>query len=184
MGGHAGYAFPLMTGAELRRTAIPRTMTLARQIGAAVERARRAHEDPVAAVLAVTGGQVLFAGKVVDVERRMAAGFARGRVRLDGLGEWRGSAMAIDFQNENLIARRDDTVAAVVPDLICIVDAATAAPVTTEVIRYGLRVAVLGIPAPALLKTPAALAVVGPRAFGYDVEYVPLPGHFGNRADG
>ena len=179
MGGHAGYAFPLMTGAELRRTAIPHTMTLAREIGAAVERARRAHEDPVAAVLAVAGGQVLFAGKVVDVERRMAAGFARGRVRLDGLGDWRGSAMAIDFQNENLIARRDDTVAAVVPDLICIVDAVTAAPVTTEVLRYGLRVAVLGIPAPALLKTPAALAVVGPRAFGYDVEYVPLPGRYG-----
>ena len=179
MGGHAGYAFPLMSGAEVRRTAIPHTMTLAREIGAAVERARRAHEDPVAAVLAVAGGQVLFAGKVVDVERRMAAGFARGNVRLDGLGDWRGSAMAIDFQNENLIARRDDTVAAVVPDLICIVDAATAAPVTTEVLRYGLRVAVLGIPAPDLLKTRKALAVVGPRAFGYDVEYVPLPGQYG-----
>ena len=183
MGGHAGYAFPLMTGAEAKRTAVPHTLTLARAIGAAVEGARRAHADPVAAVQAVTGGEVLFGGKVTDVERRMAAGFARGSLRLDGLGDWRGATMAIDFQNENLIARRDGAVAAVVPDLICIVDAATAAPVTTEVIRYGLRVVVLGIPAPPLLKTPEALAVVGPRAFGYDVEYAPLPGRYGGRSD-
>ncbi len=50
---------------------------------------------------------------------------------------------------------------------------------TTEVLRYGLRVTVLGIPAPPLLKTPEALAVIGPRAFGYDVAYAPLPGEYG-----
>lgn len=180
MGGHAGYAFPALSGADLKRTAIPHTLTLARRIGAAVEDARRAHADPVAAVLAVTGGERLFGGKIVDVERRLVAGFARGAVRLDGLGDWRGATLTIDFQNENLIARRDDgAVLAVVPDLICIVDTHTAAPVTTEVLRYGLRVTVLGIPAPALLKTPAALAVIGPRAFGYDVAYAPLPGEYG-----
>lgn len=66
------------------------------------------------------------------------------------------------------------------PDLICLVDAETAEPVTTEVVRYGLRVVVLGIPAPAMLKTPEALAVVGPAAFGYpDVPYAPLSGWYG-----
>jgi DUF917 family protein len=159
-------------------------MTLARDLGAAVEAARRAHTDPIAAALGVTGGEVLFGGKIVDLERRMAAGFARGVVRLDGLGAWRGSALAIDFQNENLIARltggsAGERTLAVVPDLICIVDSETAAPITTEVLRYGLRVTVLGIPAPPLLRTERALAVVGPRAFGYDVEYVPLAGEFG-----
>jgi len=86
MGGHAGYAFVPMSGAELKRTVIPHTMTLARDLGAAVEAARRAHTDPIAAALGVTGGAVLFGGKIADVERRMAAGFARGAVRLDGLG--------------------------------------------------------------------------------------------------
>ncbi len=38
----------------------------------------------------------------------------------------------------------------------------------------------LGVPAPARLKTAEALAVVGPGAFGYpDVEYRPLPGVYG-----
>ena len=76
----------------------------------------------------------------------------------------------------------DEQILAVVPDLICIVDCETATPVTTEVLRYGLRVTVLGIPAPPLLRTPEALAVVGPRAFGYDAAYAPLGGTYGNRA--
>jgi DUF917 family protein len=67
-----------------------------------------------------------------------------------------------------------------VPDLICIVDAETAEPITTEMLRYGLRVAVIGIPAPYLIATPEALEVVGPAAFGYpEVEYRPLPGVYG-----
>ena len=38
------------------------------------------------------------------------------------------------------------------------------APLQTEDLRYGLRVSVLGIPAHPLLRTPEALAVVGPGA--------------------
>lgn len=180
MGGAAGFAFPAMTGSELRRVVIPFTVTLAVELGEAVLSARRRHRDPIEAALAVSGGCLLFRGKIVDVERRLAAGFARGTVRLEGLAEDRGSQLRIDFQNENLIAYRDGEVVAVVPDLICLVDLETAEPVTTEVVRYGLRVAVLGIPAPASLRTPQALAVVGPAAFGYtDVTYRPLPGVYG-----
>jgi DUF917 family protein len=44
-------------------------------------------------------------------------------------------------------------------------------------LRYGLRVAVLGLPAPKELKSAAALAVVGPPAFGYEeIAFQPLPG--------
>ena len=50
--------------------------------------------------------------------------------------------------------------------------AAGGQPLQTEELRYGLRVSVVGLPAHPLLRTPEALAVVGPRAFGYaDVEY-------------
>lgn len=48
-------------------------------------------------------------------------------------------------------------------------------PLQTEDLRYGLRVSILGLPAHPLLRTPEALAVVGPAAFGYDdVKYQPL----------
>jgi DUF917 family protein len=181
MGGAAGYAFPVMSGTELKRSVIRGTLSLAIRLGGTILAARERHEDVIAAALGVTGGQRLFTGKVVDVERRLLGGFARGKVTIEGLGADEGRTVAIDFQNENLIARTaDGEVLAVVPDLICLVDAETAEPVTTELVRYGLRVAVLGIPAPAALRTETALHVIGPAAFGYgDVEYRALPGVYG-----
>jgi DUF917 family protein len=93
--------------------------------------------------------------------------------------------LEIDFQNEYLIALVDGEVVAVVPDLICLVDADTAEPVTTELVRYGLRVVVIGMPAHERLKTAEALAVIGPAAFGYpDVAYAPMPGQYGINMSG
>ena len=180
MGGAAGYAFPPMTAGETRRTTIPGTVTLAIAMGEAVLAARHGHGNPVDAALAVAGGRRLFHGKIVDVERRLVGGFARGVLLLDGAGPDAKRRLRIDFQNENLIARDGDgDVLAVVPDLICIVDEDTAEPITTEIVRYGLRVVVLGIPAPAMLKTQEALRVIGPAPFGYpDVAYKPLEGTY------
>ena len=182
MGGAAGYAFPPMTAAEVRRTAIPDTVSLAIAIGDAVRKARATLANAVDAALAVSGGERLFHGKIVDVERRLVGGFARGLVNIEGTGIDAGRSVRIDFQNENLIVRAaDGDILAVVPDLICLVDEDTAEPITTEILRYGLRVVVLGIPAPEMLKTPEALAVVGPAAFGYpDVPFLPLLGTFGH----
>ena len=59
-----------MTAEEVRGTAIPGTVTLAVEIGNAVRTARAALANPVDAALAVAGGQRLFHGKIVDVERR------------------------------------------------------------------------------------------------------------------
>lgn len=64
---------------------------------------------------------------------------------------------------------------ACVPDLITMVDSETGEPISTDEVRYGLRVAVLALPAPLILTTPQALAVIGPKAFGYqDEEYIPV----------
>ena len=181
MGGSAGYAFPIMTGVELKRTVVPGTITLAIEIGDAVLRARASHEDAADAVLAITGGRRLFHGKISDVQRRLQGGFSRGVLKIEGAGSDSGETCVIDIQNENLIARTGNgAILSVVPDLICIIDQDTAEPITTELLRYGLRVIVLGIPAPVQLKTPEALAVVGPAAFGYpDVPFIPMEGVFG-----
>lgn len=182
MGGAAGYAYPAMTGEEIKRVAIPGTLTLAVSLGDAVLRARANHTSPVQAALEVTGGHRLFTGKIVDVQRRMVAGFARGIVKFVGFGDHDGASLSIDFQNENLIARRDDGfVLATVPDLICIIDSETGEPLTTELLRYGMRATVIGIPAPSELRTARALETIGPAAFGYpDVPYQPLPGSYAN----
>ena len=47
-------------------------------------------------------------------------------------------------------------------------------PISTEGLKYGLRVSVFALPAHPMLKTQEALAVVGPQAFGYTCRYEPV----------
>lgn len=177
LGGASYIAEYSMSGADLVRTAIPRTLSLALTLGRAVREARERHVDPVQALrdaLAPTlysSMRVLFRGKVVDVERRTTQGFARGQARF---ADDRGSTLDVTFQNENLIAVVDGKVLATVPDLICVLEADTAEPITTEGLRFGQRVTVVGISTPAMMRTSEALAVFGPSCFGLDVPFRPV----------
>lgn len=174
MGCIAHMATPPMSGDFIRRFAVPHTVSQAWRLGDTVLSARAAKSDPVAAMLAQEGGSLLMRGKVVDVGRTIAGGFVRGHVKLAGLDAFAGRSLEIDIQNEYLVAREAGDVLAMVPDLICIVDSETGHPVTTEQQRYGLRVSVVAIPAPSLLRSELALETVGPRAFGYDFDFRPL----------
>ena len=184
MGGSAALVMPVMTGAELKATIIRDTLSLAKRIGEAVLNCRARSIEPAETVAALCNGAVLFSGKIIDVERRTVGGFARGRLKISAftpqhppiaMGGPRG-VLEIDFQNENLIARSNGQALCTVPDLITLVTLEDGEAIGTESLRYGLRVAVLAMPAPKELKTPEALAVVGPRAFGYDVDFSPMAG--------
>ena len=93
---------------------------------------------------------------------------------LEGTDNDADRTIRIEFQNENLVISEDGEPKVVVPDLITLVSTDRGEPLTTEVVRYGFRADVLTIPCSELLKTPEALEVVGPRAFGYDLDYSPL----------
>jgi DUF917 family protein len=171
MGGHAGVAVPVMDGLHCKQTIVPGTLRLAHDIGRAVMEARMRKSDPSAAILAVTGGRRYLRGKVIDVERRIAGGFASGRVVIEGLDGDTGRQAEIDFQNENLILWEGVEPRVMVPDLITLVTTDRGEPLTTEVVRYGYRTDVLVIPSAAQLRTDMALSIVGPRAFGYEFDY-------------
>jgi DUF917 family protein len=162
---------PPRTGAEVKQWGIHGTTTKAMAIGHAVREAQRKHDDPVAAILSVEPGKLLYKGKVIDVERRATEGFLRGIVRFDGMDDWRGSIMTINFQNEWIVAQRDGEAIAMSPDLICVLDSVSGEAVGSETIRYGQRVTVMALPPPAVFLSPRGLAHVGPRAFGYDLEF-------------
>ena len=175
MGGSAALAMPCMTGKRMKSAIIRGTLSLAQRLGEVVLAARRDNEEPSEVVAVLGHGRVLFRGKIVDVERRTVKGFARGRLKLVAFGS-PNDTMEIVFQNENLVAWHNGEIVCTVPDLICILGVEDGEPIGTEMLRYGLQVAVLGLPAPRELKTPAALEVVGPRAFGYDLDFAPMPG--------
>lgn len=177
----AAVGYPI-SGRQAKAATIPGTLTLAESIGRAIREARAAKTDALAAVQRVTGGVRLFAGKIVDVQRWVQAGFAKGETVLEGLEADRGRRMVVRFQNENLVAIRDGEIVASVPDLITIMVPETGEPITTEALRYGFRVAVIGMPCHAQWRTPEGLALAGPRYFGYDIDFVPVEQRFGSVA--
>ena len=159
------------TGREVKDWGVHFTTSKAIGIGRRVREARRRHEDPVAAILEEAGGKQLFRGKIVDVARRATEGFLRGRTVIDGLDDDRGSRLEIAFQNEWVAAWRDGEPIAMSPDLICVLDTVTGNAFGTETIRYGMRATVVAFPAPAVFLTRKGLEHVGPRAFGYDLDF-------------
>lgn len=179
MGGAAYIAEYPMTGEQLKRTAIPNTLSLALQIGRTIRRAREVHRDPLTELSAflkdtIYGlGTVLARGKIIDVERSVTDGFTQGRTRIEEFGDDTGN-VEIQFRNENVIAFRDGEVLAIVPDLITVFDIDTGTPINTESLRFGQRVAVYGISTPDIMRTPAALDVFGPHAFGLEEQWTPL----------
>lgn len=169
-GGSAAMADYVMPVSTAHGSIIEGTVTQALQIGRAVMEA----SDPVSTLIEVVDAVKLLEGKVVDVERHTAGGFVRGSVVVEGYGKDAGRLVRLEVQNENLIALEDGEVLASVPDLITLVDSQTADAVATELVRYGQRVAILAFPCAPIWRTAAGIEIAGPRAFGYDVDYVPV----------
>jgi DUF917 family protein len=177
MGGVCHLVEYTATGAEIKRNALHGTVSDALAIGRSVRLAREAGGDPFDGLFAALRASrhfgragVLFDGKIVDLQRETRNGFSVGRAVIDGFSA--GGRMEVEFKNENLVARLDGTVRALVPDLITLLDRETAETIVTERLKYGQRVKVVAASAPAALRSPAALAVLGPEAFGLPGPYV------------
>jgi uncharacterized protein len=178
MGGSVITALGL-TGADVKRTAIHGTISLAVAIGEALRRARSGTNGWLDQLRQVVDALPLFAGKVVSVDRRTEGGWTRGHAIVAGLAGDHERSLRIDFQNEHLLARHYvhgelDRILATTPDLIVVLDSETGTPITTEGLHYGQRVTVLGIPSPSIWRTSRGLELAGPRHFGFKLDYVPL----------
>lgn len=180
LGGIAHMVEYPLTGAQAKANAIPGSVSAAIAAGAAIREARASRRDPFEALTAALRASglyphclTLFDGKIVDLERETRGGFSVGKVVIDGFGDG-GGRMEIEFQNENLIARRDGKALAMTPDLITVMDRETADTITTEKLKYGQRVKVIGAAAPAMLRNPAALDFVGPAAFRLGLDFAPI----------
>jgi DUF917 family protein len=178
-GGAAASTEYTMTVAQARSATVRGSVSLAIRIGRAVTGAGRAGTGvgPLAALLAELAGIGAFplaTGKVSDVERRTTKGFVRGSVVVEGLGDDKGRLIRLELQNENLVAIEDGRVLASVPDLISVLDTQTADAIATERVRYGQRVTVIALRCDPVWRTERGLSAAGPRAFGYDFDYVPV----------
>jgi len=177
MGGHCMVGDHIMTGLDVKNYGIKNTASLSVELGKVVRQSAGLSQflTDTAPLLVNAGYGVplnLFEGKVIDVRREMVGGYDVGEFVISSFDD--KHQMTINVQNEYLIAIVDGQCIATVPDLICVIDRETLLPITSERLRYGLRIAVIGIPTPALYKSPEAMAVTDPRAFGFDIDYVEM----------
>lgn len=121
--------------------------------------------------------ELLYCGKVTDKATRIVGGFDIGEATIASFDNSQPDLL-IHIKNEYLVAQLDlgehKKVLATVPDLIVIVDYETSVPINAERLKYGQRVAVFAVACPAFFRTEAALNVVAPTCFGFDLDYVPL----------
>lgn len=164
-----------MTVAQAKQAAVLGSLSYCSELGRLLRAIQAQTDGAWEEFLSFTEGQVVFEGKIVDLDRRTTTGFARGNLTIESFADPERT-MRIEIQNELLLATEDGRAVVTPPDLICMLDHETAEPITTEGLAYGQRVRVLGIPCAERWKGEGFLDVVGPSAFGYDVDYTPLKG--------
>lgn len=174
-GGSVSVSLYAMSGAQMKQYGVKNIVTRSQELGEAIRTVKDCSgETPEEHFLKFSKGYKLFKGKIADVLRETRGAFNFGKVVLEGIGEYKGRDAYVEFQNENLTATVDGQILATTPDLICLVDVETFAPVTTDALKYGKRVMVVGLKCFELWRTPEGLELVGPRYFGVDTDYIPL----------
>ncbi|KAJ7584873.1 hypothetical protein C8J56DRAFT_137101 [Mycena floridula] len=194
MGSYVACAKGPCSGVKTKEYVVENTISLAWRIGRAVALCRAQNDISHVAerIIEQVGGsesaRVLFKGKIVGVERKTVKGHVYGEVVIDAADVTDGQGSEVEFsgkirvpfKNENIICETiqpdgSAVVIASVPDLICIIDAASGEAIGTPEYRYGLLVVVLGIQASEKwTSTSRGIEIGGPRAFGMDIEYKPL----------
>jgi uncharacterized protein len=167
---HAGF---LMQGKDLKRIAVPGGITRALAVGRAIRAARARGADPAGAAAEALGGWVLFRGRVTKKEWESRDGYMYGTTTVQGEGPDAGHTLRVWFKNENHVTWWDGTPWVLSPDLVMTIGA-DGTPYTNTLLSDGARIGVIGAVADPRLRTPAALDLLGPRHYGYDLPYTPI----------
>lgn len=171
MGSRAAVALYLMNGKEAKNKVVPGSISRAIRIGKAIRDARSQKLDPTHAVICAEKGMKLGSGYIADIDHQVAGGFLKGKavIHLKDL-----KTIELHYQNEFLIAFQDNASLAATPDILILMEQETGEPITSSSLAFGMRVDLIGLDAPDIWKTNLGLKLVGPRYFGYDVDYKPL----------
>lgn len=169
-----GMACYLLPVKEMKSMVIPGSISRAFTLGQAIRQAREQGRDAVAAATASAGGWMLFKGVVSKRDWQNTRGYQIGTTDIIGTGEYAGHSFRIWFKNEHHISWRDGKPFVTSPDLLAVVQADTAEPITNTYLSEGENVAVIGMKAGEPFRTQKGIEVLGPRHFGFDLEYAPI----------
>lgn len=158
---------------EIRHAVIPGAISFALEMGQ-VWRETRAKGGDIAQAIADQGaGLVAFRGNVSACDWETRDGFTYGNIEIAGSGSFESDTYKIWLKNENMTGRLNGEIHATIPDMICLIDTETGAPVTNPNYYTGQSVAVVVLPAPKPFTTEKGLLAFGPSYAGIDQPYRP-----------
>jgi len=174
--GGVGISWYLMQIKDVKEVLAAGTLTKALQVGQAIREARQKGADPVAAAIKAVGGWLLFEGELTatEIADEQSYAFGLGTHKLKGLGSHEGHTFNIWYKNEYHLSWRDDQPFVTSPDSLIMVDLRTGEPATSYDFSVGDQVAVIGRKAHPVHRTEKGIAALGPRHFGFDLDYVPI----------
>jgi len=170
MGSIGAFGFFPISGAQAPLVTIPKSITKALAIGKTYRETQKKGKNSLDAILKLCKGVFLGSGKITDIDRVISNGFLEGSITIQNKDE----TIKLMFQNEFLIAKLNEQIVATTPDILVLFEQETAVPIMCESLQYGIKVNLVALPAPEIWTTSAGLALVGPRHFGYDVDYQPI----------
>jgi DUF917 family protein len=138
-GGRGYISIYPVNGEDYSKSAIKGTLTLAFNLGKALI------DGKLDELLKISHGEIIYSGKIIDIKRNNLHGFNSGKIELEGIEEYKDSTAEIYFKNEYLAFLRDKRIIAIAPDIINLITTNDTV-LTTDSIKYGLRVFVLRIP--------------------------------------
>jgi len=172
--GLAGEAAFLMKGSEMKKIVIPNTLSECYEIGQIIRKAREMNDDPLKAVTEYIKGWVLLTGEVTKKSWEDKRGYMIGEHEIKGSGDFSGRTMRIWYENENHVSWLDDKPYVSSPDIIEVVDAKTAEPITNTLLKEGDRVAVIGARKRKQFDSKKAIEILGPQHFGFNIKHTPI----------
>lgn len=157
-------------GSTVRSGTLPNSMSQCISLGAKVQACGEG--DLAKTIQKETGGMVLFTGTLEDVESEPKLGYLFGTYTFSGKGDYAEDDFKIWFKNENHVAWKNGTPVATSPDIIAILDPDKRGGIWNwDEVPKGKELIVLGIPSDKIWRTKRGLEVLGPRAFGFDLDY-------------
>lgn len=183
-GGGVSAVQNIMSAKDAKTSVIKGSVSTAILYGKTLREAREAKKDPVEALLKVAHGYKLFRGTVTKADMKGDRGFTWWDVEIAGTHEYANHTYKLYLKNENIVGWLDGKPDAMSPDIIVDLDPATGDTLFGQGLgAYPMDhdVVMVGIPNSPKWHEPKALAVFGPRHFGFDFDYVSLDDLFKSR---
>jgi DUF917 family protein len=174
--GATGFSWYLMQAKQVRGVVAMDTLSKALQVGRTIREARERGSDPVIEAAKAVGGWVLFEGQITDTEIADEESFAfgMGTHKMKGLRRQGSHTLSIWYKNEYHVSWLDDKPFVTSPDCLIIVSRDTGEPAISYDFHVGDEVALIGRKGHEAHRTERGIRALGPRHFGFDIDYVPI----------